>query len=132
MPKYLDPEGVSYLWSKINNLSKKNLVYYSNSTYDWNKNPLLISEKNVLYIYTDYKKIKQGDEEILIPGLKVGDGNAYLIDLPFLNSAVMEQDFMDHINDKVIHVSPYDREFWNNKLNLDLELQEENLILNRE
>ena len=132
MPKYLDPEGVSYLWSKIKNLSKKNLVYYSNSTYDWNKNPLLISEKNVLYIYTDYKRIRDGNEEILIPGLKVGDGSAYLIDLPFLNSAAMEQDFIDHINNKVIHVSPYDREFWNNKLNLDLELQEENLILNRE
>ncbi len=132
MPKYLDPEGVSYLWSKIKNLSKKNLVYYSNSTYDWNKNPLLISEKNVLYIYTDYKRIRDGNEEILIPGLKVGDGSTYLIDLPFLNSAAMEQDFIDHINNKVIHVSPYDREFWNNKLNLDLELQEENLILNRE
>ncbi len=132
MPKYLDPEGVSYLWSKIKNISKKNLVYYSNSTYDWNKNPLLISEKNVLYIYTDYKRIREGNEEILIPGLKVGDGSAYLIDLPFLNSAAMEQDFMDHINDKVIHVSLSDREFWNNKLNLELELQDENLILNRE
>lgn len=132
MHKYLDPEGVSYLWSKIKNISKKNLVYYSNSTYDWNKNPLLISEKNVLYIYTDYKRIRDGNDEILIPGLKVGDGSTYLIDLPFLNSAAIEQDFMDHINDKVIHVSLYDREFWNNKLNLELELQEENLILNRE
>jgi len=49
-------------------------------------NPALISEKDVLYIYTNYKTIEKDGEEIVVPGLKVGDGKGYLIDLPFVNS----------------------------------------------
>lgn len=134
MPKYLDPQGVSYLWSRIKNITKNNLVYYAKTTQEWNNNRNLLSEKNVLYIYTDYKTIERDGEQILLPGLKVGDGTSYLIDLPFLNqSSNLDQQFLDHINNNVIHVSLADREFWNNKLNLlQLQLQNEVLILNRQ
>ena len=132
MPKYLDPQGVSYLWSKIKNLTRNRLVYYSRTTQGWNSDVSRIAEENALYIYTDYKTIEQNGETVLIPGLKYGDGKTFLIDLPFLNDAAVEQDLLDHINNKVIHVSIDDRQFWDNKLNLNLELQNENLILNRE
>lgn len=134
MPKYLDSEGVSYLWSKIKNIQKSNLVYYSKTKEEWNSDIFKISEKNVLYIYNNYKIIeKENGEQVFFPGLKVGDGKTYLIDLPFINSPDLEQNFLDHINNKIIHVSLTDREFWNNKLNLvDLELHDENLVLNRE
>lgn len=133
MPKYLDSAGVSYLWSKIKRIQQNKLVYYSNSKQIWNLEPQLISEKDVLYIYTDYKIINVDDEQITIPGLKIGDGKSYLIDLPFFNDISNFNDiFMDHINNKVIHVSMEDRMFWDNKLNLFLEAQEQNLILNRE
>lgn len=133
MPKYLDSAGVSYLWSKIKRIQQNKLVYYSNSKQVWNLEPQLISEKDVLYIYTNYKTINVDDEQITIPGLKIGDGKSYLIDLPFFNDISNFNDiFMDHINNKVIHVSMEDRMFWDNKLNLFLEAQEQNLILNRE
>ena len=133
MPKYLDSAGVSYLWSKIKRIQQNKLVYYSNSKQIWNLEPQLISEKDVLYIYTDYKTVNIDDEQITIPGLKIGDGKSYLIDLPFFNDISNFNDiFMDHINNKVIHVSMEDRMFWDNKLNLFLEAQEQNLILNRE
>lgn len=134
MPKYLDPQGVSYLWSKIQNISKDRLIYYSKTKEQWNINPQLLSKKDVLYIYTNYKKIKkQGEQDqIIIPGLKVGDGKSYLIDLPFINNA-SDSDFenilLQHINNKTIHVTQEEKIFWNNKLNLFL--QEENLVLNR-
>lgn len=134
MPKYLDPQGVSYLWSKIQNISKDKLIYYSKTKEQWNINPQLLSKKDVLYIYTNYKKIKkQGEQDqIIIPGLKVGDGKSYLIDLPFIND-VSNSDFenilLQHINNKTIHVTQEEKIFWNNKLNLFL--QEENLVLNR-
>ena len=131
MPKYLDQEGVAYLWSKIKKETEKNLVYQSNTTEDWNERLGFISEKNVLYIYTDYRVIEKDGEEILLPGLKVGDGKSYLIDLPFLNSTSdIDQVMIDHINNNVIHISAEERAFWNNKLNY--QLQDEILVLNRQ
>lgn len=133
MPKYLDPEGISYLWSKIKHIENNKLIYYSNSKENWDLNPNFLSEKNVLYIYTDYATIDKDDKEITIPGLKIGDGKSYLIDLPFVNdSSNFNEILIDHINNNVIHISAYDRLFWNNKLNLTLREQEQNLILNRE
>ncbi len=134
MPKYLDSQGVSYLWSKIKNIQKNNLIYQSKTKEEWNSDISKVSEKNVLYIYSDYKIIEKEDgEQVFFPGLKVGDGKTYLVDLPFVNNPNLEQRLLDHINNKIIHVSLADRQFWNNKLNLvDLELHDENLVLNRE
>lgn len=132
MPKYLDPQGVSYLWSKIQHIVHDRLIYYSKTKEQWNMNPTLVSEKDVLYIYTNYKIVEKDGEEIVIPGLKVGDGKGYLIDLPFINnvgSEDIEQLLMDHINNHSIHVTQEEKIFWNNKLNLSL--HEENLVLNR-
>lgn len=133
MPKYLDPEGISYLWSKIKHIENNKLIYYSNSKENWDLNPNFLSEKNVLYIYTNYAIINKDDKEIAIPGLKIGDGKSYLIDLPFVNnSSNFNEILIDHINNNIIHISAADRLFWNNKLNLTLREQEQNLILNRE
>lgn len=132
MPKYLDPQGVSYLWSKIQHIVHDRLIYYSKTKEQWNMNPTLISEKDVLYIYTNYKTIEKDGEEIVVPGLKIGDGKGYLIDLPFINSVDgedLEQLLMDHINNHSIHVTQEEKMFWNNKLNLSL--HGENLVLNR-
>lgn len=132
MPKYLDPEGVFYLWSKVQNISKDRLIYYAKTKEQWNINPSILSEKDVLYIYTNYKKIQKEEEEIIIPGLKFGDGKSYLIDLPFINDISnnsFEDILLEHINNKTIHVTQEEKIFWNNKLNLSL--QKENLVLNR-
>lgn len=134
MPKYLDSSGVAYLWKKLKNNLNNKIVYYSKKKSEWDADRDIIAEKDVLYIYSDYKTIQKDGKQLLVPGLKIGDGVSYLIDIPFVNNlnSEFEDLLLDHINNKVIHVSAYDREFWDNKLNLDLELQDENLILNRE
>ena len=135
MPKYLDSDGVAYLWKKLENKTKDNLIYYSKTTAEWNADINIISEKNVLYIYTDYKTIQQDGNLILLPGLKVGDGNSFLIDLPFINNGSdsrLEQIVLDHINNDAIHIGSGEREFWNNKLNYQSQLTNETLILNRQ
>lgn len=53
-----------------------------NSTANWNRNPTLIAKKGYIYIYSDYSHVDDQD----IPGFKVGDGKAYLIDLPFITN----------------------------------------------
>ena len=96
-----------------------------NSTEYWNRYSSLISEKNTIYVYTDYKQTEDG---YYIAGVKVGDGMAYVADLPFIDT-LMEQ----HMTDATIHVTPEDKEFWNNKINVidDVELVNGTLILNR-
>lgn len=135
MPKYLDSDGVAYLWRKIKNNLNNKMIYYSKTKSEWNLNRDFMSQKNVLYIYTDYKTIEKDGEQILIPGLKIGDGTTYLIDLPFVNDtsrgSELEQLILDHINNKVIHISAEERNFWNNKLNLLLQPDTQTLVLNR-
>lgn len=135
MPKYLDSDGVAYLWGKIKNNLNNKIIYYSKTKSEWNSDRDFMSQKNVLYIYSDYKSIERDGEQILIPGLKIGDGTTYLIDLPFVNDtskgSELEQLILDHINNKVIHISAEERNFWNNKLNLLLQPDTQTLVLNR-
>lgn len=133
MPNYLDTEGVAFLWRKIKNINTNKFTYYSKTKEEWNSDITFLSEKNVLYIYSNFKIFsKNGQEEIYLPGLKIGDGKSYLIDLPFLNDFDnnIEKVLLDHISNNDIHISDQQRSFWNNKLNY--ELQDETLILNRQ
>ena len=133
MPKYLDQDGVAYLWQKIHNNLNNKLKYYARRKEEWDSDISIISEKNVLYIYTDYKTIEKDGQQILLPGLKIGDGKAFLIDLPFVggsNNDILEKQILDHINDNIIHVNLEEKNFWNNKLNYELS-EDENLIFNR-
>ena len=134
MPKYLDSDGVAYLWRKLkNNLSNK-MVYYSKKKADWDADRDIVSQKDVLYIYSDYKLIEQDGKQIYMPGIKVGDGTSYLIDLPFANqnkNSEIEDLLLDHINNRIVHISAEQRDFWNNKLKLSLTPQSQTLVLNR-
>lgn len=87
------------------NLNKQVLF---NTTAAWDAQVQLQSQANTLYIYTDHQVDSEGN---VIAGIKVGDGNAYLIDMPFTDSAIME-----HISDNVRHISAEERVFWNNKV----------------
>lgn len=56
----------------------------SDTKANWAKIPSFVGKKDVIYVYTDYMTIGN----ITIPGFKIGDGNAYLIDLPFVTDSV--------------------------------------------
>ena len=95
------------------------------STETWNSKPQLISEKGYIYIYSDYR---QNEQEQNIPAMKVGDGSAYLIDLPFVDDLVQK-----HIIDNVIHISQSERECWNDKVRCFIDpLNEHNLVFTTE
>ena len=80
----------------------------SNTTEAWNANPRLMSVKDIIYVYTDHT-IVDGQP---IPALKVGDGLAYVVDLPFvLCGSDISQEQIDFWNDKVsAMVDPNDPE----------------------
>ena len=77
-------------------------------TATWNSQPQLIAQRGYIYIYADYRTDSQGNK---IPSIKVGDGLAYLIDLPFTDDR-----YADHISNTYIHVTTEDKEKWNNKV----------------
>ena len=87
------------------NLDKQVLF---DSTAGWSNQTSLVSETDHLYVYTDYQTDSGGNA---IAGIKVGDGNAYVVDLPFIDAIAME-----HIADTTIHITDAERTAWNNKV----------------
>lgn len=99
--------------------------YYSNvrvaTTAVWNSDPNFIGVKNTVYVYSDHSTDQYGNP---IPAFKVGDGLAYLIDLPFSDST-----FETHIADTTRHITDEEREFWNNKVSVYLDIETgENIV----
>lgn len=99
------------------------------TTAEWNEERSMIGQLNTFYIYTDRDQKEDENGNIInIPGIKVGDGRAYLIDLPFVDDLLLT-----HINNLDIHVTLADKAFWSNKLNVDDNQQiiDNSLVFNR-
>ena len=99
------------------------------TTENWNNKPLFVPQKGLIIVYSDKEPIIRDGRVVNVAGIKIGDGNAYLIDLPFIGdeyASILD----NHINDMSIHVTPEEKAFWDNKLNY--ELNAETLILNRD
>lgn len=84
------------------------------TTEHWNLQKTLIAVKGMIYLYSDFKKVTgENGKEYYIAGVKVGDGNSYLIDMPFLNSDLAAMS--EHISNTKIHVSQADRLLWDSR-----------------
>lgn len=102
---YLDQAGLDRVWKKI--LALKGQVD-ARTTEEWNtQGHGLISVKGMLYVWLD-RSTYEGQN---IPGVKVGDGGAYVLDLPFVDA-----EYAAHIADMKIHVSETDRKQWEGKV----------------
>lgn len=102
-------------------------IYYDTKD-NWNSQIALISERGAVYIYSDQFET----DGVVIPGIKIGDGSAYLIDIPFISQNLADR-LLAHIEDSSVHVSSNDREFWNNKVTAFSDTSDpENLVLTKE
>ena len=73
------------VWIELGSLEGKVL---RGTTAYWNSRPSLVAANGVSYIYTDYRIIDNGDgTTTTYHGLKIGDGSAYLIDMPFIGGS---------------------------------------------
>lgn len=113
--------------SKLDKLS----IQYNTTAY-WNRQIGYIPKAGELIIYSDYKTVVIDGKEVTLPGIKVGSGNGYVQDLTFIGGADDEL-LAAHIADALVHVTQEDRDFWNNKLNVDdaQEVIGESLVFNR-
>lgn len=109
------------------------ISHKSDTTEHWNAARSFIPLRGEIIIYTDAGQMDDGyGNTINVPGIKVGDGNAYLIDLPFVGNDQrfsILQELRQHTSDWSVHVTPEDRDFWDNKLNYSI--NDGNLIFNR-
>lgn len=111
------PQSASAKWGKIkgdiNNqtdLIEKFDILHIDTTENWNLQADLIAKAGHIYVYTDYEIING----VPVPAFKVGDGLAFLIDIPFASGNAT--DLVTHIQDDVVHVTDEERLFWNNKV----------------
>ena len=70
------------------------------SSAEWAELITLLSRKGEVYIYTDAAEDEDGNP---LPMVKIGDGNAYVVDLPFATAIDFRitQDDIDNWNGKV-------------------------------
>lgn len=107
------------------------------TTDGWNQARGFIPLKGEMIVYTDWKpkyvvdidgryvldsngnKIRSfvDNEPQFVPGLKVGDGMAYVQDLPFVDEDLRAK-LMEHIDNQEIHLLTGEREFWNSKVDI--------------
>ena len=97
------------------------------TTANWRNKTTYIPNLGDIVIYTDKATLA---DNTTVPGIKIGDGRAYGIDLPFVGDDILEQ-LTAHIADSVKHITAAERVFWNDKLNCNDEVNEETLILHR-
>ena len=104
---------------------------------NWNNARGFIPLKGEMIIYTDWKpryvvdtdgryvldsngqKIRMyvDNEPQFIPGIKIGDGMAYVQDLPFVDEELRAR-LIAHIEDTEVHLLTGEREFWNSKVDI--------------
>lgn len=106
------------------------IISKHDTTENWNNAQGFIPMKGEIIVYDDFRQIgiDWNGKPIYEPGIKVGTGNAYIQDLPFVGSG--------HENNNEIHITEAERLFWNNKLNVidPVEFsseEEEELVFNR-
>lgn len=115
------------------------------TTENWNKIRGFIPLPGEVIVYEDYETKTYTVEEygetvtktVNIPNIKIGTGNAYVQDLAFVDEKTRDM-LMEHINNYDIHVTLQEKNFWNNKVNIDdvyeqihHELEDETLVFTR-
>lgn len=104
-----------------------NEIVHRDTTEHWNQQVDLITMNGHIYLYTDYSVV----DGVEIPGIKIGDGNSYLIDMPFIDSGA--EAIYDHVQDDDMHVTPEEKLFWNNKVTCYMSQgQEGNIVFTKE
>ena len=97
------------------------------TTTEWQSQLNYVPKKGEILVYTD-KQILNNNKTVA--GVKIGDGMAYCIDLPFIGDDIAEN-LLIHIQDATVHITQEERNFWNSKLNCQDIVEDEILILNR-
>lgn len=120
------PTQVSQLFNDAGYITSEDIPIVSDTKSNWNSKLDYAPPKGTIVIYEDYAVDSNNNN---VPNFKVGDGNAYVIDLPFVGDDLREA-FQSHIEDTVIHITSEERTNWNNKVRCYMheDVSQENLV----
>lgn len=126
---YLKDGVMTDVGAVLDELLGSSAAFEIHTSQEWIEAGRNISEAGSLYIYSDGYELSDGTN---IPRIKIGDGLAYISDLPFFDEK-LRLDLMSHIDDLDIHVTLEEKRAWWNKLNIDddQEIVDGALMLNR-
>ena len=96
------------------------------TTANWRLASDFIPLQGEIIVYSDFSEKEVNGETVKIPNFKIGDGLAYGIDLPFVGDDV-RNDLLAHMDDRNIHITNAEREFWNNKVRCYVETNVETI-----
>ena len=109
---------------------KARLRVKHDTTANWNAAIGFVPKAGEVIVYTDYKSYEKDGQTVYEPGIKIGTGNAYVQDLRFCNQTETEE-ILSHIHNLNIHVTPEEKAFWSNKLNVEDYVEDETIVFNR-
>lgn len=92
---------------------------------EWDEDTDAVSEENVIYVYTDYISITISGQTVYYPGIKVGNGESLIVDLPFIGEYRLNQ----HIADTVMHITANERADWNNKVSVSTDSTDNKMLV---
>ena len=120
------PTQVSELFNDAGYITSSQIPVESNTKSYWTSQISYVPAKGTIIIYEDYATNSDNEN---VPNFKVGDGNAFVVDLPFVADDLREA-FQTHVNDTTIHVTPQEKSSWNDKVRcyIDGNISYENLI----
>ena len=87
----------------------------TDTTAHWDAATTFIPLKGEVIVYSDYATETVGGQTVKIPNFKVGDGLAYVVDLPFVGDDLRET-LTAHLIDTSAHITAAERAFWNTKV----------------
>lgn len=106
-------------------------IDYSKIHYDtkanWDRQTFLIAERGHLYIYKDAEVTYINGRRVVYPGIKIGDGSSYLIDMSYSLVGSDHERLINHIQNSTIHVGTGDRMNWNDKVSVSVVQSNEEL-----
>ena len=94
---------------------------YVNTTAYWTAHASLRPKRGDVIVYEDAISRVVNGETVVQPRVKIGNGNSYLADIPFLGDFESQQllDLIEeHIRDNVRHITAEERSDWNHKIDL--------------
>lgn len=97
----------------------------THTSAEWAALTSYIPKKGEICVWSDYRVV----DGVKYAGIKVGDGLAYAVDLPFVGGEYADL-LTEHIEDTVVHITAAERLFWNNKVSA--EYGNETLILSKD
>lgn len=101
---------------------------YCDTSAHWAERTDLVSEEGAIYIYSDYSIEETEEGQIAVPAIKIGDGLAYVVDLPICrgSSKIPMDDILNYVTEALSStnslVTTSDRQRWDDKVSVSVDM----------